>query len=496
MGYSGLFQFGLLTSFLATPLVVAAWALTERIAKGGGMRAALLLGILGGVLCWSHIVATIAAAVYVIAALGRAIVARQRSTSIAYGTALGVALTVAAPFVVIFLQSYKPTIGQLSSIASSSVYSVSIVGLSVICWFAVKHFRITKGTVPISLIAGSLLGIVCVADTVISRVLSDHSFLYSLSAYRLQPYALLLLGLAVTQLVVGYIRVPPQLMPHTKHVRTYGLAAVGACLLIIAGIRSPFRLTHVAVTQLNTSTIGSRFLEQFSRSDSQPLPYALQTKLAMQNSSTQWAYGVFIESEPNAPFIKSLSMSLRAKAKNESPGVPVHLPEDVLVDSERHQALLRHFGISTVLGLDTNPREAIGVWQQDTQKKYYHAVTQPQVLAEVPSLPLRPVSDQWEKNVLAWWQSSGPMTDIPYNAVNGKISGSTIPVPIKVREWGPDSIILHVSSSTPTIILVKASFHQQWSGVDSAGHKLQIYQAAPNLLLVSGSGTLTLTMRR
>ncbi|MFZ1258477.1 MAG: hypothetical protein WAQ25_03335 [Candidatus Saccharimonas sp.] len=493
VGYSGLFQLGLVTSFLATPLVISAWALTEKVATSRQKRLALVLGVVGGVLCWSHIVATIAAAAYVLAALMKAAILRQRAMVARYSIALGTALLLASPFIIKFLRSYHSSIGQLSSISSSLMYAAFTVALAVAAWWMVRRQNVTLSGVPLALLTGSVLGIVCVADALLTRASAGHSLLYSLSVYRLQPYALLLLAVGLLQLTLQYQPLRRLVPNYTRAVR-YTVLAATCCLLVIAAAKSPLSQTQTTVSDVQASAVSGRYIEQFSRSDSLLAPYALQTQLAMQNNAAQWAYGVFIESEPNAPFLKSLSMSLRPSTGAPQP--TVHLPEDVTVSPERHQALLRHFGISTMISLNDNPVGAIATWRHGKKQQYYHTATQPQVLAEVPSLPLRPITSQWEASVLDWWQTSGPLTDIPYNAARGKVSGSTKPVPVGIRQWGPRSIVLHIDAPTPTVVLVKAPFHSAWVATDSTGQTLPLYQAAPNLLLVSGKGTITLTIHQ
>lgn len=481
---TGLFRLGLTTSFIATPLVIISWAMTEKALRAHSNKWAAGLALLLGALVWSHLVGAIVAFTYTFVALISAIYRRQRTATVRIAASIAGAIVVSLPFIIPFLQSYGRTMGSSSGIISSPVMTILAAGIVALAGYIIIRRKWTVALTPIA--AAAVFIAVAALDVLWARANATGSMLYAMNAYRFQIF-MLLLTLTATVIVVSRLQVGRQ-VTRVKPLSIAVALCLGLTLLLLA--KNPAEDSDTTVTYTAGSAMAGRFLEGFSRSDSGYKPYTMQTELLRHNPDAQWAYGLFIESEPNALFIKSLSMSLNPNPRQTK---ALFEPEEVVVDKQRREQLLDLFGISHVITLDTNANNNIGTWQRNGQTKYYHDIARKQPnLAEVPSLPLQPISADWERTVLSWWKSPGAVNYLPYNAAEGELAGSTDSTSVVVNRWDKRGIEVTIGGNAPHLVLVKVPYTPHWSITDDDGNDVPYRQAAPNLLLLSGNGHITL----
>lgn len=482
---TGLFRLGLATSFMATPLVIAAWAMTEKAARPHSNKWAAGLAVLLGALVWSHLVGALVAFAYTVVALVGAVYRREHVAAARIAVSLLGAFVLSLPFVVPFLQSYGRTMGSSSGIISSPVMTILAAGAIALVGYLVVRRRWSLAVTPLA--AAALFIAIAAFDVLLARANAVASPLYTINAYRFQIFMLLL---TLTVVVLAASRLP--LQRSFSRLRPLPLAVMlCAGLFLLLLVKNPAEASDTTVRYTGGTTIHGRFLEGFSRKDSGYRPYTMQTDILRHNPDARWAYGLFIESEPNAPFIKSLSMSINP---NPSDDTPIFEPEEIIVDKQRRDQLLDLFGIEHIITLNDEMNGSIGTWQRYDQTKYYHDVKRKQpALAEVPTLPLQPVTAHWEQTVLDWWKSPGALNYLPYNASEGELAGATTPTSVVVERWDRKGIELTIGSSTDHLVLVKVPYTTRWNVVDENGHTVPFRQAAPNLLLISASGRITLS---
>ncbi|NCU37928.1 hypothetical protein EOL96_02620 [Candidatus Saccharibacteria bacterium] len=481
---SGLFRLGLTTSFMATPLVLISWSLTEKATRSYHKKWLVLLSLTLGILIWSHLIGAIVAFTYALAAIFVSLLHRRTVNAKHLSVALLLGILLGVPFIVSFMGAYSRSMGVNSGMVSSITLFAFAVIAAISFTYASRAYKQAIMT-PV-FVSSVFFTFIAGFDALLVRIDVTQSPLYSINAYRFQIFMLLLALVLIIQ-TLHIVLQNYKIARSTYIVATAIMSAVFVSVMITS---NPAKLPDAHVEYTHTGSLDGRFLEAFSRGDSGYVPYTMQTKILQHNPKSQWAYGLFIESEPNAQFIKSLSMSLNP---NPSTAVPLFEPEQVIVSNERKEQLLDLFGISHLITLDTNNKDTIGTWRQSGEKKFYHSIarTKPP-LAEVPTVPLRAVTADWEGEVLGWWRSSGPIAYIPYRANSGTLRGSVAPTEIDLEQWDTHGITLDIHSNRDTIVLIKASYSPSWRATDASGQQVTLHQVAPNLMALSSHGRVVL----
>jgi hypothetical protein len=258
-------------------------------------------------------------------------------------------------------------------------------------------------------------------------------------------------------------------------------------------IKGPSSEPPPTVELKSNTNLEGRFLETFRRTESFPVTYEFQNKLARENEKTLWSYGVFLESSPTAPFVQSLIKSLRPQAYPEGES---RLLETKFVDGERLAELLDLLAIRYLVSLEENENNPIGFWKADGEIKNYNLATvgEPQ-LFETVGFPLRRVESDWNKTIETWWLEGGEIKDLPYYSPNREIQTEGVPATatvkgIESRQNGTE-FSLTVDSDQPLPILAKMSYFPFWKAYEG-GKEIPIYRAAPNLMVFEGRGEITL----
>ncbi len=484
---SGLFDLGMITSFVSLPLVFATFALAHIVYESKQKRWFILLGILFGLLIWAHVVGAIAGGLYLLVTFGYAAIKRnaQALFRLLYGAAI--AFIVAAPFIFTFLLHLGRTMGNASAMSSDVTYT----GATLIAATSILvYLFIAKRPFP-SIALGTGLALIAIAtiDIVTHHAHPYDSGVSAFYLYRLEPFMILLVGIGALAALQSTLKI------NVRFKHRLELAVAVICILVALPllVKNPTMPTQPIVTLYDMDAVDGRFIETFYRTEAGSAPYTFQTQLLRNNPDAMWANGLFIESEPNAPFIKSLSVSINPmSALNEQ---EIHCrPEQVIVAQERRQQLLDYFGIRYTVSLNDNRTNADGTWVYDGTTKYYHVNDRgSRPLAEVSPFALEPITGNWETAVLDWWEREGPVQRLLYNAANGEIAGSTQPTDVKVTKWNHSGISIAVNSEVDTVILIKASYSSKWRATDVDGKPVRLYRAAPNMILLSGHGIINLT---
>ena len=336
---------------------------------------------------------------------------------------------------------------------------------------------------------GIVLAGIGVLDSILVHRFGTSFALAWLNAYRLQIFAYILIVVAITQVIVHHAQ-----FRRPEWHKYASLVSIGLVIVVLI-VKNPSRFTYARVDISPLISVHGRFLESFRRSESYPAPYTFQTKLVSTNPNSSWAYGLFIESSPNSAFVKSLSRSLRPEAYLRVPNGTE--PEDISIDRTRVSTMLALFGISNIISLDSNSNAAIGEWQVAKTKKYYHLIALPEAkIAEVPTLPLRAISSNWNRAVLNWWEEAGPVKDLPYDATNGQISsveaGSTS---VSMNMASYTHLKLKIDSVRPTPVLIKMTYAPGWKATGMDGSTLKIWRVAPQMMMIVATGQVDLNYR-
>ena len=481
---TGLFQIGLIPNFVSLPFVFLFWTIVEHIVQRPTWRRSLLGGLLLAAIVWTHLVAAIIAVLYIVVAFGSALIRKQRTAALALAGSFTLSTLISAPFWLGMLQLSGTTIGEASVIAS--FLSLNAITIMVLGAGLIYLFRKRVSLTP--LLTAGLLAVLGLADSLLARHNPQSSMLLRLNAYRWQTFTFVLV------IVTGFL-VISRIMALRKYSLSTYLISTGAALVLLGaiGIKNPAHFGYAKVTIYQTASIQGRFVSTMRLAQVYPAPYTAQFALVDHDKTASWAGGVFVESGPNASFVKSLERSMRPEAYVNEP--TIFEPEDVIVDSARVETLLNLFDVRAILSFDNTPSDTIGTMRRTTGTEYYHLARRaPVAFAEVPTLPLRAVTSGYKASVLAWWRQSGSVTYLPYNAEQGSTPSSSASSAVNVTSSQPsaETIDLTIDSSRDVPVLIKESYAAGWTATDSNGSLVKIYQAAPSLMLISAHGRIHL----
>jgi len=337
IGFRGLFQIGLIPNFVSTTLFLVFIGLLHGQFKQGKF---LLLAIVHASLILTHIVAVASAEIYLLIY----VFSLWRSRKLNVGPFIWLMIlgpAMSAFFWIPFWLNFSFTSVSAHVPSYFTLNVVLAVAAAILLFFSVKN-RLTES----SALSAFVLVITFVAATdswlITNNVRSPLSdVLYSLHFYRFQPYAYLALILAFGCLL------PKVRWSIGERQLRIASVILFLSLLVYLSARSP--VVTGASLKIESAKLNGRFIESFRRAESDPLLYAAQTKLVMQNpESNQWAYGLFTDATPNGPYLGSLIRSLRPDAYREGEGEFI---ETKFIDEKNVKKALDLFGIKYVLNL-------------------------------------------------------------------------------------------------------------------------------------------------
>lgn len=480
----GLFNLGLITNFVALPLLFFFMAAAEHLAEATSSKRKKYIFIAGGllgILVWSHLVIAMMAAVYGFAIALELLLRRKAKQILPLFAAGTVALVVSSPFIATLLFFSGEQFDSGEGIASTIGLSGATTLLSLACGaYLIKHRQWTAARLAL---LATFFGIICTADALLTKLLGTSFIFESLHVYRFQIFALFFLWLACISLPL------PLRVPYKAYVTPVALLGI---LLAAIAVGNPYKFASASVAVAPSTSISGRFLESFSRAESYPAPYTFQAKLATANPQSSWAYGLFIESAPNSAFIKSLSLSLNPNKSMSDSGSSI---SETVLPKDKQADILSLFGIENIISLDTNEANSAGNWTRQGVKKYYHIQSLgKQQLVEIPRFALQAVESDWEHVVSEWWKQPGRLTTLPYDASKHSLpSTSTNPqAAVVVNTFERTNISFNVISDEPVPVLIKTTYSSRWKAYDSQGNKLTVWKAAPHLMLIVAKGEVSL----
>ena len=315
--------------------------------------------------------------------------------------------------------------------------------------------------------------------------------LYPFHLYRFQPYSYLFFSAAL--LLIIEKSKPGLLLEKIKSAKPAAILVVFAFIVGYLVIKNPAKLPQASFKVDQPSIVTGRFLETFKRSEIDPFWYGPQTVIEEKNAYSNWAYGLFTDSSLNAPYIESLKISMAEKKEKEEPFI-----ETKIVDKQRINTLLDFFSINYLIGLDSDPFYSIGSLQINGKTEFLNAgrVSENSPF-DIIRMPLRAVTKDWDREVENWWLEKGNVKDLPYFAQNqklnqvsaDKLTGSGII--FESTDQKGTKIDLEIDSKEKVPVLVKFSYFPYWKAYEN-GKEIPIYRAAPNLMLISATGKVTL----
>ncbi len=486
-GVRSLFQIGLLSNFFVLPLVFLFLGMVHRQNLRG--RGAFLAGLLAAIIL-THIVAALVAGLYLLLFIKVKILTREltRTGLVNYVKIFLLAAALTAFFWIPFILNleYTSVSRHVSSYLLPNV-AVFIIAMSIGFYGWRKKER---NILLLSFFAG-FLAFVATVDAYLIKTNGTSLLLYQFHIYRFQPFAYILLVTA------GMLALSKNVKFDRWDLILPGVVSAGFGLIVLALlVRNPSSLPNARFSLENAQIGSGRFLETFSRTQADPFWYGIQSQLNDENKDAQWAYGLFTDSSPNGPYLGSLIKSLNPDAYPEN---EEEFIETKVVEMERADKYLDHLGIESLLTLEPSQISAIGELEKDGIIQYFNVEKGPDaVLFEVPDLPLKQVKNNWEAEVEKWWLEDGAVKEIPYLAKSREIqndhfgSGQNVRIGLVAANKEKTQFKLKIDSEKPVPVLAKISYFPYWKAADKDGKEIQIYRAAPNLVLFEGKGEVSL----
>ena len=489
-GFRALFEIGLLSNFFVLPLFFLFLASLHR------KKSFVVSGLLLGVIVLTHIVAAIAAGIYLALLIKVRFLSRHMTRPGLVQTLkiLRLAALLTAFFWFPFLFNIEYT-SVSRHVSSYFLPNIAVFAISMLVGF--YAWRKREENIFILAMFSAFITFVAAIDAYLIRTNGTSFFLYPFHIYRFQPFAYLVLATAVIVLASKLVKFDQ-----------WGFAKTGALfggfglIVLILLAKNPAVLPDSRLEITNPEGINGRFIETFRRTESDPYWYGAQTEVVAKNPKASWVYGLFTDSTPNGPYLGSLIKSLRPEAY---PEVKEDFLETKTVDGKRLPGLLSHLGINYLVHLDNPKGEKIGSLRSTDGRitpVVAKNITAERVnnssLFDIVRLPLEPIESNWSREVEKWWLAKGEITEIPYLKNGRELSEASkkdlqaAQVKIVDKNENGTSFQLDVKSDNPVPVLAKISYFPYWTAYDEGGKEIQIYRTAPNLMLFEAKGEVTL----
>ena len=479
-GFRSLFQIGLLSNFFVLPLMFFFLAFLHR---GNNY---LLSGLLLGLIILTHIVAAIAAGVYLVLFVQAKFLSGSRTRTDLVNFLKTVVLAAVLtgffwnPFVLNL--EYTSVSRHISSyfLPNIAVFAVSLT-LGFYAW------RKKERNIFILSMFASFIAFVAAVDAYLIRTNGTSFFLYQFHIYRFQPFAYLFFASGLLLLISKYIRFDA--WGFTKTGSVFG--GLGLVVLILL-VNNPAATSSSKLEITDPQGVKGRFLETFRRTESDPFWYAIQTGINVADEKATWAYGLFTDSSPNGPYLGSLIRSLNPQAYPEGDGIFL---EEKFIGGEKAGQFLSYLSINQLINLERTEGKSIGRIE-NAQTQYFNVEKAAETrVFEIAPLPLKPIKKDWNQEVEDWWLQKEEITEIPYLA-NGKeilkVSEKDLQnasVEIVDTNKNQTRFELKIDSERQVPVIAKISYFPYWKATQDS-KEIPIYQVAPNLMLIEAKGSV------
>jgi len=480
-GVRSLFQIGLLSNFFVLPLLFLFLASLS-------WKKPYLSAIILSTTILTHLVAGAVATFYLVAFIAAGLLIEKDKKFLNYLKIILVTLLLTSFFWVpmVVNLSYTSVSRHVSSYFLPNI-AVFLASVAILIFAYRRKERNILVLGVVALIFSALNSV----DALLIGKYGTSFVLYPFHLYRFQPFSYLFFAsallLTIEKSKLGI------LVEEIKSVKPVTIFFVFALIVGYLFLKNPAKLPQASFNVDRPSAVTGRFLETFKRSEIDPFWYGPQTVIEEKNINSNWVYGLFTDSSPNAPYIESLKISMAEEKVKEEPFI-----ETKTVDKQRINALLDLFSINYLVGLNTDPFYSIGSVQINGKTEFLNAgIVSENSPVEIIHMPLRAISKDWNGEVENWWLEKGDVKDLPYFAKNKKLnlpSGDKLAsawiVSENINKKGT-KINLQIDSKEKVPVLVKLSYFPYWKAYEN-GKEIPIYRAAPNLMLISATGKVNL----
>jgi hypothetical protein len=480
-GVRSLFQIGLLSNFFVLPFLFLFLASLN-------WQKPYLSAILLSTTILIHLVAGAVAAFYLVTLISTRLLIEKDKKFLNYLKIILVTLLLTSFFWVpmVVSLSYTSVSRHVSSYFLPNVFL--FLASATILIFA---YRRKERNILVLGIVASIFSALNSVDAFLIGKYGTSVVLYPFHLYRFQPYSYLFFSAAIL-LIIEKSKLG-LLVVKIKSAKPAALLFVFAFIVGYLVLKNPAKLPQASFKVDQPSVVSGRFLETFKRSDIDPFWYGPQTTIEEGNSYSNWAYGLFTDSSPNAPYVESLKISMAEEKVKEEPFI-----ETKTVDKQRINTLLGLFGVNYLVGLNSNPFYSIGSVQINGKTEFLNAgIVSENSPVEIIHIPLRAINKDWNREVENWWLEKGDVKDLPYFAQSKKLNlpsadklASAWIVSENINKTGT-KIDLQIDSKEKVPVLIKISYFPYWKAYEN-GKEIPIYRAAPNLMLISAIGKVSL----
>jgi len=475
-GVRALFQIGLLSNFFVLPLLFFFLAALHR------KSSYLLVGLLLALIVLTHLVAAIVAGVYL-----AVFMTLTRSHLVNYLKVWGLTAVLTSFFWIPFVLNlqYTSVSRHVSSYFLPNI--AAFAGLLIISLHAWRKKEVNM--VTLGAVAG-FFALLAVIDAFLIRSSGTSFALYPFHIYRFQPFAYLLLVAAIMVQISKYIKFDKWGLM----IRGVLFGGLGLVVLILLA-NNPSQIPNAKLELTDLEVVKGRFIETFRRTESDPFWYGLQTEVNAENQKASWSYGLFTDSSPNGPYLGSLIKSFKPEAYLEGEGAFI---ETKLINEEKAGQLLAFFSVNQLINLEDTEKKSIGSLEKGEKRQFFNLEKASESrLFEVTLLPLKPVKNNWRKEVEKWWTQEGQLSEIPYLANGREVSNvsendlQSAEIEIVDVNEKQTRFKLKVNSEKEVPILAKIPYFPYWKAFQE-GEEIPVYRTAPNLMLFEAKGDVML----
>lgn len=473
-GVKALTEIGLLTSFVATPLVLLYLGFLLDPKKPRLLAQTILLSAI----ILTHFVAGVFCLLTLAISLLIKFLTKNFNWSDFLHPIAAMLLTCFFWFPLILRFEYTSVSVHLQSLSwpNLAVFLLSLA-LSFSFWQGKKTNLLVLSLVSV------FLSLVCLGDVLVGKFLPDSVIfqkLYSLHIYRYQVYGYILALFCTLYWPTSFLFSLKK--PKINPVLVASLPLI--VLIVLVFSRSGLLVDKVKINVAQNTLGEGRFLETFSREDSYPFIYSSQAKL-IEDQNQNWAYGLFTDANSSGPFIGSVIKTLTLTSSGQDTKFTV---EDKIIDMKRLNAFLDLFAVGNLIYLDSKQPG------RNEGENFFTLKIGDRNLVEYPKQKLQFVENNWEGKVFDWWLEKGNLKTLLVKGETVKELGM-----ISVDHQGPKIVnhnkgwsdfVIDSQSEQRLPILVKFSYSPNWKAFDEQNREIKIYTASPNLMLIFAKGKI------
>jgi len=472
-GVKSLTQIGLLTSFVATPLLLFYLGLLFSKPETNDFWKTLLLSLV----ILTHFVAGLVSVLVLLVFLKVKFLNRNLNWKILQHAFLASLITFFFWFPLLLRWGETSTSLHLPSLFLPNLLALFLALLSAFIFWKAK-----KDSLLVLSVVVAFLSFVFLIDWISLNYWPENSLtkkIYSFHLYRYQVYSYLFLLLILLFWPVNFLfnLKKPKIKPFL--VETLALLVTLFLITFRSGL-----IERTATIKLDQGNLNQgRFLETYSREESFPFVYSAQVKLVLEEKQS-WAYGLFTDANKNGPFIGSLISTLK-DTKTQASKSTFSL-ENKKIDLKKTASVLDLFAISNLVYLyPQQPKEL-------EKKNFFTLGLNKKEFVSVPNQKLVFVEKEWEKNLANWWLKEGPLDTLLIKGKKVDVNTNlSMPSPVIVKNnknWS--DFVIDTKSDREAPLLVKFSHSPNWQAWDESGRSVPILTASPNLMLVVAKGQI------